>query len=73
MRDFEAKLGPSFGTELLQGMRWDAKNNRRVNAPGLSGNVVRGDGPDKRSLLGILVFNGCRNRGVIARINSHYL
>ena len=73
MRDFEAKLGPSFGTELLQGMRWDAKNNRRVNAPGLSGNLVRGDGRDKRSLLGILVFNGCRNRGVVARINSHYL
>lgn len=70
MRDFEAKLGPSFGTELLQGMRWDAKN---INAPGLSGNLVRGDGPDKRSLLGILVFNGCRNRGVVARINSHYL
>ena len=73
MRDFEAKLGPSFGTELLNGMRWDAENNRRVKAPGLSGNLVRVYGPDKRSLLGILEFNGCRNRGVVARINSHYL
>lgn len=63
MRDFEAKWGPRFGTELLQGMRWDAENNHRVNAPGLSGNLVRGDGRDKRSLLGILVFKGVRNRG----------
>ena len=31
MRDFEAKLGPRFGTELLHEMPWDAENNHRVN------------------------------------------
>lgn len=58
---------------MLCGMRWDAENNHRVNALGLRGNLDRSDGRDKRSLLGIFVFKGGRNRGVVAGINSHYL
>lgn len=58
---------------MLCGMRWDAENNHWVNALGLSGNLDRSDGRDKRPLLGILVFKGGRSRGVVAGINSHYL